>query len=259
MKKFLFLFAFITHFEALYSKDFFSFYYSDSSFEYSRYSFSYARVLSTNFVVGLGFDLVDSYYKTNYLKSVFEFGYSNFSFSFKPFYFFKDNNNLYGGKFSFSFVNSKDEVLTTYGLILSYAKEKKHSFSYFNFFIEKNFYDEFFIVLQPGLSLKNDSRFSAFDITYLFNTSYNGFVNSILYSSFSLSFARSFKPDFNSYLYINFDRLNSTPNNTNSYTIGLRAYLDENSQYYLDFSYNIADHKDIKNENIWRFSLGGIL
>lgn len=261
MKKFyVFLFSLLC-FDFLYSNNnFFNLYYLNSSFDLSKYSFSYARVVSTNIVTGIGFDIWDNdFKKTNYLKSNIEFSYSGFGLALKPFYFFKDKENLFGGKFSFSLIKAKDDVLTTYGLILNYTKEKKNDFSYFNFFIEKNYYDEFFIIFQPGFSLRKINNLSFFDTSYMFNTLHNGFLNYFLYSSFSFIFARSFKPDFNSYVYIGFDRLNSKLNDINSYTFGLRTYIDEKSDYYLDLSYNFADNKSLENEKIWKISLGGVL
>ena len=247
----------------LYSKgNFFDLSYVDSSYDFYKYSLSYARLISTNVTLGfgyIGYELDSNTY--NMLKTSFDVILKDISFGVKPFYFFqKNDSNFYGIKGSINFLSHGSERVTTYGALLSYGVEdvsrKRESF-FTSVFFENNFYDEFFIKFGIGIEALNPGKKGVFDKSDFFSLNYSGYFSRYLHSVVDFSVARSFKPDFNSYLYFNFDKINAGVDRVISYIIGLRMYLEESENYYLDASFNLADKKTLPNERIWRIVVGG--
>lgn len=180
----------------------------------------------------------------------------------KPFYYIdKHDTSSVGAKTGVGFIKAGDEVYSIYSLFLSYQSQKIASSRYNDFFIEssfeKNYYNQFFIFLKAALNVSYDGHLSGYaDNSELVNYNYLGPLTSTLYSNFGLRFGRSFKPDFNSYFYTGFDRLNAKSNAINSYSVGFETILDENENYSMDIGYNYADFKNKSNDSFWKFKLG---
>lgn len=244
-------------------ENFFDISYVSSSDNFEGYSLSYARFILPRIVLGVGYNT----YKLNttrsdMVKTSFEMMFKDMSFSLKPFYSFqKGSSRFYGAKTAFNLTRQGYERVTTYGMVLSYAWEsdvKKKEILFAHLFMEKNFYDEFFIILGVGGSLFNGGFKGRFDRSGLFNLNYAGYVTTNPYSTVTFSAARSFKPDFNSYLYLSFDKINAGMDGLDSYLVGLRTYLEEKESYYLDLSFNLADKKVLSDERIWKVVVGGV-
>lgn len=240
----------------------FSFFSGSGGF--NRYSVSYLTSLSTYVFSGLNY----TYYKTDSVKNISSFKLitnyvnKNYIFSIKPFYYpEKDFIKSYGIKTGFGFISGMDDVFTTYYFSTSLIREKQRNKNYSDTLIEssieKNYYDEFFIMVRGLVNLSYNKKTSGYmDYMDVANYAFNGIIDYTIYSDIGLNFARSFKPDFNSYLYISFDRINGYVDDINSYVIGLKTFLDDKENYYMDFNYNFADFKKCSNEKFIKISLG---
>ncbi|MGC9070759.1 MAG: hypothetical protein ACP5IO_05565 [Elusimicrobiales bacterium] len=245
---------------SLFSQNYFDASYTNSSQDFSNYSLSYMRILSTKTAVGIAYIRYGDKDVSSLSRLLFSYFSKGFSLSLSPFYFFpKDGFNFYGAKASFDIIRYGDETVSTYSFYSSYGNEKNSFIDktiFLGFSFERNYYDEFFIMLHSGIGVEGEGKAGFFNKNILFDSSFLGFINILPYSVLGFSFVRSFKPDFNSYLYIWFDRINSK-SNINSYILGLKTYLDDSQNYYADVSFNFADHKSISNEKIWKISVGG--
>jgi len=263
MAKF-FVFLHLVFINYLNAKNFSDFSYTFSNDGLNKYSASYITNVSTYFLAGVNYLAYDSD-DINYVHSIripFNYIKNNYTFSVKPFVYFKnDGYSSAGGKMSFGFIEGKEDVFNTYYISISKGWEKKGTKNFDDFIIdisvEKNFYDEFFIMVHGALDLYYDRKVAGrIDYVDMINYGYTGLVNYTVYSNLGFNFARSFKPDFNSYLYLNYDRINGSMDDLNSYLIGLKTFLDEKESYYIDFNYNFADFKKSSNSNFFKISLG---
>lgn len=246
------------------AKSVMDFSYYTGSDQFNRYSASYITSISTYVFSGINY----SFYNSNNLRDTNSFRFDisyvnkNYIFSFKPFYYpEKSGTSSYGFKTGFGIVNGKDEVFTTYYASFSLAQEKGSSYNKRDFIteasVEKNFYDEFFIILRGSLNVNyNKKNHGIYDNMDILSYGYTGVTDYTVYSTLGFNFARSFKPDFNSYLYTGFDRINGYTDNINSYILGLKVFLDEKESYYMDFNYNFADFKKYSNSKFFKVSLG---
>lgn len=235
-------------------------YFNSESFQ--KYSFTYGRNISTEITsafnwIGWSYNDVD----INSFRGRLSYITDNLNISINPVYIYKSNHNLFGFRLSSSINYYGNETVTTITLSPSYLKEnysnEKRNMSGLSFSFEKNFYDEFFIVFGGFLGMSGKGYNGFFDKTDFFFSRHNGYISSFPYSSVIIGFARSFKPDFNSYLYLSFNRINMHTDDLNSYEIGIRTYIDETENYLFDVSYNIADFKVLSNQKIWKFVISG--
>ncbi len=231
---------------------------------FDKYSLSYFTGMSTYVFAGANFSFYDrkDIDGVSSLRLPFNYVKKNYILSIKPFYYpKKDGFKTLGFKTSFAVVKGKDDIFTTYYLSAGFSKEDCNLQKSKDFIIdaslEKNFYDEFFIMAKAAVNINYDKRkFGYFDNSDLINYGHTGVVNFTVYSNIGMNFARSFKPDFNSYLYLGFDRLNGYLDDLNSYVVGLKTFIDEKENYYMDFNYNFADFKKFSNSRIFKISIG---
>ncbi|MBP7795641.1 MAG: hypothetical protein KA059_02560 [Elusimicrobiales bacterium] len=247
------------------SKSLSDFSYTSGSDGFNRYSLTYQTVLSTSNLCGINYSLYNSkhYPSINSVRLIYNhYLKKNFFITVKPFYYFdKDDTSSFGAKTGVGFIKAGDEIYSTYSLFISYQSQKILSSRYNDFFIEssfeKDYYNQFFIFLKAALNISYDGHSYGYaDNSDLVNYNYLGPLTSTLYSDFGVRFGRSFKPDFNSYFYTGFDRLNAKGSDINSYSAGFEAILDENENYSMDISYNYADFKSKNNDSFWKFKLG---
>lgn len=249
----------------LYSKNFIDFSYGWGDEDINKYSILYLTDISSSVFGGIGYRCYDydGVTRVNSITLPLNWTKKNYLVSIRPFYYFKkDNFSLTGVQSGLRFISGSSEVSTTYSVFLSYLSKKyftnKYSSWYISSSIEKNFYDEFFIILKSGLNISKNLNtpqlyFDNSDISFY---NYLGVINNTLYSDMSLVFSRSFKPDFNSHLYFGFERINIYKDNINSYIMGLKTYLNEEESYFMDFEYNYADYKKNNNLGFYKISLG---
>ncbi len=245
---------------SLFSQNYFDLSYINSSKNFSEYSFSYLHALSTKIAGGVGYTRYDGKDDTSLSRLLLNYFSRGFSVALTPFYFLKEKDfSFYGIKTSFDVIRYGEETVSRYSFYSSYGKEKtsfKKDVFFAGFIFDKNYYDEFFIMFHGGVGISGSGKFGFFNKNILFDSSFSGFIDNLPYSMFGFNFVRSFKPEFNSYLYVGFDRINSK-DDINSYIVGLKSYLDEGENYYANISFNIAVHKSSSNERLWKLSFGG--
>jgi len=185
----------------------------------------------------------------------------------KPFYYPKNSNSssAKGLRASISYLtqNAEKEINTNYNLAISYedqhlGEEQEISAKALDFQMEKNFYDNFFILIGGGLVNNNSvsktaqKRFS--EISDILYTNSMPFFDDNIYSNMSLQVARSFKPDYDSFFYLCFERLNGQISDYNSYIAGLRInFMDKN---FVNFSYNYLDKKAGNDKKYYKVNIG---
>lgn len=247
----------------LYSQNFFDISYADSNKGFKEYSFSYIHAFSTNSAAGIEYRGYDNLgYDINTVIAPINFYFRDYNIVFDLFYSLKKNNNsFYGFKGIFTLMKYKEEVVTNYSFSYSYAREdytRSRHLAVAGFSFDKNYYDEFFITSKLFLALKNAGKSGFFDKKIFYDSYFHGFLPSVAHSMLEVGFARSFKPDFNSYIYFSFDRFNNgTKDTINSYNAGLKVYLEEKENYYIDVSYSMINHKTLSDERVFKLSIGG--
>ena len=189
----------------------------------------------------------------------------------KPFYYPKDGKGsyAYGSRASFSYLYHNEPKESSTSLNFSAAFEKQKLSEYgkesadnksVEFQLEENFYDEFFILFTASSLLNPENpaglqkRYA--EISDLISPNAFAFINDTVYNNFGLQFARSLKPDYDSYVYAGADRMNCRSSDYNSYVFGLRVNFIEKN--FFNFSYNYLDSKNNKGKDrsYYKISLG---
>jgi hypothetical protein len=240
--------------------------YTDFSYflnkkEYERYSINYLTSISTYFFAGTGYE----YYENkeigeSILKLMASFVRKNFVFSFKPVYFLKEKQTYaYGLKTGINFGWGKDDFYKNAVFNLNFLNRNgkiDHSDTVGEVGVELNFDGHIFLSARVSCNFTPTPLISPVDYSSIIGYSYLGYIGYTVYSDVGFGYARSFKPDFNSYLYFSFDRINGYMDDLNSYLIGFKTYLDDEEKYFMDFGYNLADFKKNDNENYYRIMIG---
>lgn len=239
--------------------------------EFSRTELTAATNISTTVVGGLN---VSAYKieKREYVYSIRMpvnfFASRRFMVTVKP-YLYPKNSDGYsaaGGKLSLSLVKDNPQAETSTTWIVSAAHQKqamgrnaqKITSNSAEIQAEKNFYDQFFIL--AGLAINASSAHSEdaiknyAEVSDLFSVNTFAFINDDVYSKVGLQFARSFKPDFDSYFYGGYDRINSRFSDYGSWLMGLRINFSDKS--FANFSYNYLDAKKGSNKAYYKFAIG---
>jgi hypothetical protein len=248
---------------SIYSKDYnytdFSYWWGGDS--YNRYNFNYVRNISTSFFGGGGYEYYeDKKNRGNTIKLNAGFISKNYVFSIKPFYFLKESGGYaFGAKGGADIISGNQEL--TRNLILNLGTVQKrgkieHSDFLGEMQIEFNFDDHLFLSARSSYNFKPKKIITPFDYSSFWGYNYLGTINDTFYSDIGFGYGRSFKPDFNSYLYFSFDRINTSGDDINSYLIGLKTYLDDDEKYFIDLDYNYADFKKNDNEKHYRLIMG---
>ena len=250
---------------------------------FKKESLTFFKTVSSNTVLGLnaGFFKKDGIYKdkTYVLKMPLLYSGRNYFLSFKPFYYLENEDigsSAYGGKIYFmhNFGNrvasQADDEYTHLILSLSGAEQKttvnrnsqqkKVNFKEASFEaqVEKNFYDQFFLLVSGSL-------FGSFD-----NIKQSELINPVLDHSelsfmgtfaaltnlpnyvLNLQFARNLAPEEHSHLYFGFSRINmnSSPN-AYSGIVGIRTKTNPKTSF--DLAYNWLKFDNISTRNYYKF------
>ncbi|MEF3280265.1 MAG: hypothetical protein K6357_04795 [Elusimicrobiota bacterium] len=250
------------------AKNFMDFSYTTGDNDFNKYSFTYLFNFSTYVFSGFNYSAYDL--KDVSIVSSVRFPVNillkNALLSIKPFYYFKkDAFKAKGIRLGARYMKGDEEkeINTVYSGFIGYAnmeyESKTLSITYADASIEKNFYDLFFFFIRGGVRLSKEVV--KWPVCYLDNLdvlsySYSGVLSDTIHSVIGLELARSFKPDFNSYVYIGANRINTYYSDVNSYSAGIKTYLDDKENYYMDFNYNYADFKKGKDIDFWKISTG---
>ncbi len=250
---------------------------------FKKESLTFFKTVSSNTVLGLnaGFFKKDGIYKdkTYVLKMPLLYSGRNYFLSFKPFYYLENEDigsSAYGGKIYFMHnfgsrvAAQADDEYTHLILSLSGAEQKttvnrnnqqkKVNFKEASFEaqVEKNFYDQFFLLVSGSL-------FGSFD-----NIKQSELINPVLDHSelsfmgtfaaltnlpnyvLNLQFARNLAPQEHSHLYFGFSRINmdSSPN-AYSAIVGIRTKTNPKTSF--DFAYNWLKFDNISTRNYYKF------
>ena len=245
----------------VYSTDYIDFSYSWGKGHFDGYSINYNRSISTNFFGGVGWEYYeDKGVDRNVVKLVCGFIGERYMLLFRPFYYFKkDAIYAYGVKGGVNLFGVGDGLNRSISLNLGFI-DRGGVISYTDFVgemqIEFSFDDHIFLTARGSYNF-NPKRYKGYiDYSNLAEYNYLGYLGDTLYSDVGVGYARSFKPDFNSYLYLSFDRINTQDDDINSYLIGLKTYLDEKERYFMDFGFNYADFRKGDNQRYYRIILG---
>jgi len=237
--------------------------------DFLRQDATFLTNISTRIVGGFNF----SFYKLEKQNKVYSFRlplnyfiYRGFTFSIKPFYYPENGNKMsaYGSRFSIVHHSQNDinEFATDYTLSFAFEKQK-FSQEYFSnksleMQVEQNFYDEFFLAFEAATLINSEGSLSSIkrysEISDLISLNAFGFINDRVYNNLGVRIARSFKPDYDSYIYFGMDRLNSKHSDYNSYLLGLRINFVEKN--FFDFTYNYLDSKSFENKKYYKISIG---
>jgi len=239
--------------------------YTDFSYlwnkNYERFILNYVRDISGDFFGGGSYEYCQNErFNISLIKLNAGFIYNTYIFSFKPFYSFKkDDTYTYGAKIGVNIISEKENI--TRSLILNLATifrdgKLKYSDTIAESQIEFGFDKHIFLSVRGSYNLNFQRNMSSFDYSSISGYNYLGSLNHTFYSDIGVGYGRSFKPDFNSYIYFSFNIINTSIDNINSYLLGFKAYLDDDEKYFMDFGYNYADFKKYSNEKVYRISLG---
>lgn len=240
--------------------------------EFSRNEATFAANLSTRIVAGLSLSAY-KLEKQNYVSAlrmpINIFIGKSFMLTAKPYLYPKnsDGSAAAGGKLSASLVkdNPEEETSVTYTISAAHQKqnlgifpEKKITSDSAEIQAEKNFYDQFFLLAAAAFnrtSAFSSSKLKNYcEISDLFSVNTHAFLNDDVHSRAGFQFARSFMPDFNSYFYAGYDRLNARISDYNSWLIGLRVNFSDKN--FANFSYNYLDAKRGDNKVYYKFGIG---
>jgi len=239
--------------------------------EFSRTELTAAKNVSTTVVCGLNisaYKIEKREYVSSIRMPINFFAARRFMVTAKP-YIYPKNSNGYsaaGGKLSLSFVKDNPEAETSLTWIVSAAHQKqamgrnaqKITSNSAEIQAEKNFYDQFFILANiaiNGSSSHSEGVIKSYaEVSDLFSVNTFAFLNDDVYSKAGIQFARSFKPDFDSYFYAGYDRINSRFSDYGSWLMGLRINFSDKS--FTNFSYNYLDAKKGGNKVYYKFVIG---
>lgn len=245
---------------------------TSGSNEFTRIESNFASNISTKIVAGIG---ASSYklenhnyvYALRFPVSVFV-GRSTM-LSAKPYFYPADSDGSFaqGLRASFSYLteNPQDETSSTYLISVSHQRQRLSSYGQKDFSsncaefsIEKNFYDQFFLLVSVGamshsaFSKTAQKNYAETQDIISLNTS--AFLNDAVNSKLGLQFARSFKPDFDSYIYAGYEKINSRFSQYNSWLVGLRINFSEKN--FANFSYNYLDSSIGRSKIYYRVGIG---
>ncbi|MEW5950349.1 MAG: hypothetical protein GX447_01095 [Elusimicrobia bacterium] len=245
---------------------------TSGSNEFLRTEGNFASNISTRIVGGIG---VSAYKreKQDYVYALrFPLNYfigRNILLTAKPFFYPADRNGSFaqGARASFSLLteNAQNETSTTYTFAaahqrqrLAFFGEKDFSSNCAEISAEKNFYDQFFILASAG-AVSNSGFSYTVQKNYaetqdLISLNSNSFLNDFVLSKLGLQFARSFKPDFDSYVFAGYDKINGKFSEYNSWLFGLRINFSEKNS--ANFSYNYLDDKKGHSKKYYKISIG---
>ena len=237
-----------------------------------RSGISFLANVSTRCVAGINY----SAYKLDKRESVrsFRLPFNAFvgrkaMFTVKPFYYLEDDNgsSAYGARASLSYLYHNASKESSTSLNFSAAFEKQELSEYagessdnqaVEFQLEENFYDEFFILFTASSLINPENPSGAqkryAEISDLISPNAFAFINDTVYDNFGFQFARSLKPDYDSYVYAGADRMNCRILDYNSYVFGLRVNFFEKN--FFNFSYNYLDNKNNRDRSYHKMSLG---
>ncbi len=245
---------------------------TSGSNEFARIESNFASNISTRVVAGIGASAYkeekhDYVYALRFPVSVF-IG-RRAMLSAKPYFYPADAQGSFaqGLRTSISYLteNPQNETSATYLFSVSHQRQRLSSYGQKDFSsncaelsIEKNFYDQFFLLASAGAL--SHSAFSATpqknyaETQDIISLNTGAFLNDAVNSKLGLQFARSFRPDFDSYIYAGYEKINGRFSEYNSWLLGLRVNFSEKN--FANFSYNYLDSRIGRSKIYYRAGIG---
>ena len=250
---------------------------------FKKESLTFFKTVSSSSVVGLntGFFKNDGNYsdKTYILKIPILYSGLDYFLSFKPFYYLENTNigsSAYGGKIYFMYhfgessASQAEDEYTHLILSLAGAQQKtkvnrnsqlkKVNFreASFEAQVEKNFYNQFFLLASGSLFGSFDSIKQAELINPVLDHCELSFLGTFASLTnlpnyaLNLQFARNLAPQEHSHLYFGFSRINmdSSPN-AYSAIVGIRTKTNPKTSF--DLAYNWLKFDNISTRNYYKF------
>ncbi|MCG2726986.1 MAG: hypothetical protein L6420_12195 [Elusimicrobia bacterium] len=257
--------------------------YTWGSQGFKKESLSFFKTVSSGAVIGLnaGFFKNDGIYndETYVLKMPLLYSSRNYFLSFKPFYYLENSDigsNAYGGKIYFMYhfgekpsSFSDDDDYTHLILSVSAARQqtivlrnslsKKVNFKEASFEaqVEKNFYNQFFLLASGALFRsfngikQTELQNPALDHSELSFMGTFASITDLPKHILNIQFARNLAPKEHSHLYFGLSRINMD-NSPNAYSAiaGMRTKINPKTSF--DLAYNWLKFDNISTRNYYK-------